>query len=165
MKLIPTASQTVGPFFSIGLAPLYQNTATVNSANTVTINGTVFDGDEKPIPDAVLEFWNARNFVRVPTSEEGRFSVTLEAPPKQDAQSGRQSIDYFDVLVFMRGLLKPVHTRVYLGDPDAGKNDPALEAVPTSRIATLIPKSTEAQNRYVWDIFMQGEDETVFFDY
>lgn len=165
MKLIPTASQTVGPFFSIGLAPLYQNAAQISSANTITISGAVFDGDGKPIPDAVLEFWNARNFVRVPTSEEGRFSATLEALPKQDAQSGSRLVDYFDVLMFMRGLLKPVRTLVYLGDPDAGKNDPAIKAVPTSRIATLVAKSTEAQNHYVWDIFMQGEDETVFFDY
>jgi protocatechuate 3,4-dioxygenase, alpha subunit len=165
MKLIPTASQTVGPFFSIGFAPLYQNAAQISSASAITISGTILDGDGKPIPDAVLEFWNARNFVRVPTSEEGRFSATLEALLKQDAQSARSSVDYFDVLMFMRGLLKPVRTRVYLGDPDAGRNDPALNGVPTSRIATLNAKSTGAQNRYVWDIFMQGENETVFFGY
>jgi len=110
-----------GPVFFIGFAPLYQNAAQISSASAITISGTIFDGVGKPIPDAVLEFWNARNFVRVPTSEEGRFSATLEALLKQDAQSGRSSVDYFDVLMFMRGLLKPVRTRVYLGDPECGQ--------------------------------------------
>jgi len=165
MKLTPTASQTVGPFFSIGLRSLYQNAAAINSASTVAINGTVFDGDGKPIPDAVLEFWGAQNFARVPTLEDGTFSVVLETPQKQNVQSGKNSVDYFDVLVFMRGLLKPVYTRVYLSDASALTSEPSLKAVPTERVRTLAAKSTKAAAEYEWNIFMQGENETVFFEY
>jgi protocatechuate 3,4-dioxygenase, alpha subunit len=165
MKLTPTASQTVGPFFSIGLAQLYQNAAAIHSANTVTINGTVFDGDGKPIPDAVLEFWNAQNFARVPTLEDGTFSAVLETSQKQGVQSEKSSLVYFDVLVFMRGLLKPVYTRVYLSDARALASEPSLKTVPTERVTTLAAKPTNAAAEYQWNIFMQGTNETVFFDY
>jgi protocatechuate 3,4-dioxygenase, alpha subunit len=165
MKLTPTASQTVGPFFSIGLASLYQNAAAINSANTATINGAVFDGDGKPIPDAVLEFWNAQYFARVPTLEDGTFSAVLETPQKQNVQSGKSSLVYFDVLVFMRGLLKPVCTRVYLSDAKALVSEPTLKTVPTERVTTLAAKPTNAATEYQWNIFMQGANETVFFDY
>lgn len=164
MKLIPTASQTVGPFFSIGLAPLYQNVAPANSSNAITISGTVFDGDGKPVPDAVLEFFGSEQFTRVPTLEDGTFSVIL-APLAQRAQSGGSSPNCFDVLIFMRGLLKPVYTRMYFADSETLKNDPALSAVPADRIATLAAKPTRALNKCEWNIFMQGENETVFFEY
>lgn len=165
MKLIPTASQTVGPFFSIGLAPLYQNAAPTNSTNKITIRGTVFDGNGKPIPDAVLEFWMAGNFVRVPTSEDGTFSAVLEKLPEQRTQEGKAFNNYCEVLIFMRGLLKPVYTRVYFKAIEGLKNDPALKTVPPERIGTLLAKPKESASEYEWNIFMQGENETVFFEH
>ena len=152
MKLIPTASQTVGPFFSIGLTPLYQDAAKAAPAGAIALSGVVTDGDGQPIPDCVLEFWTPNSFSRVPTSADGRYSVVLEA------QAGM-----YEVLLFMRGLLKPAYTRMYLGSEKAG--DDALKLVPTERIATLIAQPGNASDQYVWNVKMQGKDETVFFDY
>ncbi len=165
MKLIPTASQTVGPFFSIGLAPLYQNAALANSAGTIAVNGAVFDGDGTPIPDAVLEFWRAGHFVRVPTSEDGTFSLILEPFSGSRGQSGETSSNHYDVLIFMRGSLKPVYTRAYFATVEGLKNDPALKTIPPERIGTLVAKPRESANQYEWNVFMQGENETVFFEF
>ena len=162
MKLIPTASQTVGPFFSIGLDPLCQNAAAANSAHAITIRGAIFDGDHKPIPDAVLEFWRTGEFARVPTSDDGTFSVALNPLPEQ---TGQNAAKHFEVLIFMRGLLKPVYTRVYLANAEALKNDPGLKPVSQDRIATLVARQCDAPNQLEWNIFMQGEKETVFLEY
>lgn len=152
MKLIPTASQTVGPFFSIGLAPLYQDASKAVLAEGITLSGVVTDGDGLPIPDCVLEFWTPNSFTRVPTSADGRYSVVLD-----------QQTDMCDVLLFMRGLLKPAYTRMYLGS--AQTEDDASKALSQERIATLIAQPGNALHQYVWNIKMQGKDETVFFDY
>ena len=152
MKLIPTASQTVGPFFSIGLTPLYQNAAKAAPAGAITLSGVVTDGDGQPIPDCVLEFWTENSFTRLPTSADGRYSVVLEA------QAGMR-----EVLLFMRGLLKPAYTRMYLGSVKI--EDDVLKVVPQERIATLFARPGIASDQYVWNIKMQGKDETVFFDY
>jgi protocatechuate 3,4-dioxygenase alpha subunit len=162
MKFIPTASQTVGPFFSIGLAPLYQNgsTASASSEEKITIRGTVFDADHLPIPDAILEFWGPNEFARVPTAEDGTFAVSVEMP-----FVGPTRAQHFDVLIFMRGLLKPVYTRVYFGTSDAIANDSILKLVPQARIATLFAASNGSPSQFVWNIVMQGENETVFFEF
>jgi len=152
MKLIPTASQTVGPFFSIGLAPLCQDTTKTASVEAITISGLVADGDGRPIPDCALEFWTAKSFARVPTSADGKYSVMLEAQARM-----------CEVLLFMRGLLKPVYTRMYLGS--AKTDDDGLKSVPQERIATLIARPGNSSRQYVWNVKMQGENETVFFDY
>lgn len=161
MKLVPTASQTVGPFFSIGLAPLCQKAEIAKSASAITIRGTVFDGDRKPIPDALLEFWGSKEFARVPTSEDGTFSVIL-SPLSQ--QTGKSASKHFEVLIFMRGLLKPVYTQLYLAEVETLKSNPELEIIPADRIATIVASSI-APNEYEWNIFMQGSNETVFFEY
>ena len=152
MKLIPTASQTVGPFFSIGLTPLYQNAAKAAPAGAITLSGVVTDGDGQPIPDCALEFWTPNSFARVPTSADGQYSVVLELQARM-----------CEVLLFMRGLLKPAYTRMYLGS--AKTEDDSLKLVPQERIATLIAQPENASHQYVWNIKMQGKDETVFFDY
>lgn len=158
MKLIPTSSQTVGPFFSIGLTPLYQDANSVPSAGAITLTGKVFDGNAQPIPDAALEFWTGTAFARVPTSDEGSFSVVLELP-RDDGTA------FCDVLIFMRGLLKPVRTRIYFGNLGSYKNNPELKAIPANRIETLFARKAAAPDRYTWNVFMQGESETVFFHF
>lgn len=159
MKLIPTSSQTVGPFFSIGLAPLCQNAASASSGRTINLAGKIFDGDRQPIPDAVLEFWSDGKFTRVATSEDGSYSAALELSVTNSA------VVFFDVLIFMRGLLKPVRTRTYFGTLDSAKNTPELKAVPEDRIGTLVARKTNEPNRYTWDVFLQGDSETVFFHF
>jgi protocatechuate 3,4-dioxygenase alpha subunit len=157
MKLIPTSSQTVGPFFSIGLAQLYQKATSETPNKTITLTGKIFDGDRQPIPDAVLEFWNGDKFARVATSVDGSYSVALELSMANNATA------FSDVLIFMRGLLKPVRTRIYFCDIDTVKNNPELKAVPEDRVGTLFARKTAAPYQYGWDVFMQGESETVFF--
>lgn len=159
MKLLPTSSQTVGPFFSIGLAPLYQDATAETSGKSITLGGKIFDGDHQPIPDAVLEFWNGDKFARVATSEDGFYSVAFELPLANGVGA------CFDILIFMRGLLKPVHTRVYFCGLTSVNNNPELKAVPVDRIETLFAHKTTAPNRYSWDVVMQGESETVFFHF
>jgi protocatechuate 3,4-dioxygenase alpha subunit len=157
MKLIPTGSQTVGPFFSIGLAPLCQQAPqTPAPAGTITIQGKIFDGENTPIPDAVFEFWSNGEFVRAATSEDGSFSALLKR--LTDAQ-------YFDVLIFMRGLMRPVLTRLYFGETSILANETGLQQVPTERRSTLLARPGETSRHFLWDVHMQGETETVFFDF
>jgi len=165
MKLIPSASQTVGPFFSIGLAPLYQDAAQISSASAITISGTISDGEGKPIPDAVLEFWGPGEFARVPTNDDGKFSAVLGPPRSEDGPGAKITPKHYEVLIFMRGLLKPVCTRVYLAAEEQMKNDPVPKTIPPERIGTLVAKPEESANEYGWNILMQGENETVFFEY
>jgi len=154
MKLIATASQTVGPFFSIGLAHLHQDSTKINSADAQTITGTVVDGDGQPIPDCVLEFWTASSFARVPTSVEGKYSVNVEP-----------GTTMCEVLLFMRGLLTPVYTRVYLSDAAGAGDEVISKLVPQDRVTTLIAQPGIAAKQFVWNVKMQGDDETIFFDY
>jgi protocatechuate 3,4-dioxygenase, alpha subunit len=158
MKLIPTASQTVGPFFSIGLAPLFQSQPTDGTVpdGAIIVRGNVTDGDKKAIPDAVLEFWSSDGFVRVPTEENGSFHATLKLPA---------GMRYFDVLVFMRGLLRPVYTRCYFNAMDELRKNESLTKVPTDRLTTLLAHSNGMRGQYEWNIRTQGEGETVFFEF
>ena len=155
MKLIPTSSQTVGPFFSIGLQPLCQDldAAIAAAPASLVLQGVVLDGNKEPIPDCVLEFFAASFFARVATSVEGRFRVAV--PPNAST---------CEVLVFMRGLLKPTLTRVYF-DESALTKDAAMQNVPTNRVATLVARRLAGGKQHEWNVVMQGENETVFFDF
>ncbi len=155
MKLIPTSSQTVGPFFSIGLEPLCQNADAVLAAapDSVVLQGVVLDGNKEPIPDCVLEFFSTNFFARAATSSEGKYRVAL--PPDASV---------CEVLVFMRGLLKPTLTRVYFNDSVLTK-DAATLNVPGDRVATLVARRLADGKQHEWNLVMQGENETVFFDF
>lgn len=155
MKLIPTASQTVGPFFSIGLEPLCQSVDAVLAAapDSIVVRGIVLDGNKEPIPDCVLEFFATTFFARVATSSEGKYRVALPADSS-----------LCEVLVFMRGLLKPTLTRVYF-DESAVTKDAALQNVPKDRLGTLVARRLDGGKQREWNVMMQGEGETVFFDF
>ena len=130
-----TPSQTVGPFFSFGLCTEPQNELPDGS---VRVEGQVFDGEGAPIGDAMLELWSPEHgFGRCPTDNEGRFSFLVPAG------SGR-----FELMVFARGLLKPVVTRLYL---DGDAEDKTMVALP-------------AGDGYRFDIRLQGDAATGFFD-
>ncbi|MBS1840083.1 MAG: hypothetical protein JSS69_14150 [Acidobacteria bacterium] len=156
MKFIPTGSQTVGPFFSIGLDTLCQQPAMSPSPDAVLVQGTIFDGENAPIPDAVFEFWSDNEFVRAATNEDGNFFAVLKQPVNSL---------YFDVLIFMRGLMRPVLTRVYLGDERTFKEETSLQRVPPERRNTLCARAGETKNHFSWDVHMQGDRETVFFEF
>ena len=188
MSLHATASQTVGPFFSIGLEPMFNHVVAGPDipGEHVTIRGRVLDGDRKPVPDAVIEVWQAdalgvyadpedtrsaeapagfTGFGRSPTDDGGAFFFTTVKPGRVPGPGEALQAPHLVVVVFMRGLLRHLVTRMYFPDEASNDSDPVLELVPAERRETLIARRDGAQTgSLVWDIIMQGDGETVFFD-
>src|SRR5258707_10913986 len=123
---IPTPSQTVGPFFGFAM-PFDGDAYAVarGSDGAVRIEGQVFDGAGEPVPDAVVEISDADQFARCGTDRQGAFHFTVRRAP------------YFDVLVFARGLLRHVATRMYLPDANV-EGDPVLQMAEPERRHNLI---------------------------
>ncbi|MFG2088975.1 MULTISPECIES: protocatechuate 3,4-dioxygenase subunit alpha [unclassified Spirillospora] len=176
-----TPSQTVGPFFGYAL-PYEAGPQVVPGwrPDAIDVRGRVLDGAGEPVPDALLEIWQAdeageiprrpggivRNghdfsgFGRCATDGDGGYWFTTVKP---GAVGG--AAPYIAVLVFARGLLKPVFTRLYFPeDEPAHAADPLLGAVPAGRRATLIAER-EGERGYRFDIHLQGERETVFLGF
>jgi protocatechuate 3,4-dioxygenase, alpha subunit len=187
-KLIASPWQTVGPFFSLGLAPGYIADLAGPTAlgERISISGQVFDGEHEPICDALLEIWQADahgkyhhpedtqkkpldpNFLgygRVPTDRQGRFRFTTIKPGSVDSYLGPQA-PHLCVSLVMRGLLRRVTTRIYFPNEPLNTIDPVLKLVEPSRTHTLLLASrAETADNFCWDIHMQGEKETVFFEF
>ena len=176
MKLLPTASQTVGPYLHIGLAWLTIDRLAPAEARGqhVSIRGQVLDGDGQPVTDALLEIWQAdaggeygrRDFLgfgRVATDGEGRFRFqTIKPGTVADPEGGRQA-PHLLVSIFMRGLLKRLVTRIYFPDEPRNADDYVLCRVPAERRRTLIAQEV-APGELAWNVVLQGAEETVFFD-
>lgn len=180
-----TPSQTVGPYFAYGLTAQqyhYPNGQIVDgtlapegATNRIRIVGRVLDGQGAVIPDALIEIWQADSVGRygaegfsgfgrqgTGTDPQGRFIFDTIKP---GAATGHAP--FLTLVVFMRGLLSHVYTRLYFSDePAANAADPTLATVPPERRHTLVAKRDDAAPGalYRFDIHMQGEDETVFFD-
>jgi protocatechuate 3,4-dioxygenase, alpha subunit len=181
-----TSYQTVGPYFKIGLEALYRND--LANANTpgrlIEIAGTIFDADRVPVPDAILELWHADHFGhymvdpqsksfeesfvgfgRVPVNEAGQFKFRTIKPGAVGQDDLTRQAPHILVSVFMRGLLYRLITRIYFSDETGNADDPVLRSVELQRRDTLIAKVDPAvTNHYEWNIFLQGENETVFFE-
>jgi protocatechuate 3,4-dioxygenase alpha subunit len=160
-----TPPQTVGPFFAIGL-PWDDGPHVVDSGaeGAIVLRGTVYDGEGAPVPDALIETWQApgpgcRGFGRSPTGEDGRWEIVTRKP---EAAGGEAP--HIAVAVFARGLLHRVPTRIYFGDePDANAADPLLAALAPDRRESLI--AAAGDGGYTFDIHLQGDHETVFFSF
>ncbi len=183
MSLQATTWQTVGPYFRIGLEHLNnaQLAASTAPGEHVTIEGRLLDGEGRPIPDAVVEIWQAntdgaysvasgdesagfRGFGRIPTDADGRFVFTTIKPGAVPGPGGQKQSPHLVVRLMMRGLLKGLLTRMYFPGEDLAA-DPVLQLVPQQRRATLIARpSADDDSTLIWNIEMQGERETVFFD-
>ena len=172
-----TPSQTVGPFFGVGL-PFEKGEQIVapGSAGVMRIEGQVLDGNGQPVPDALLEIWqpNGRGrygrpgggegtgFGRARTDSEGAFSFMTVKPGATPAPDGRMQAPHLNVTLFARGLLRHLVTRMYFPDEtEANATDPVLNLVEPARRQTLIAKSCAGVLHF--DIRLQGEGETVFF--
>ena len=188
MNELLTPSQTVGPYFAMRL-PWDQGPYVVpeGTPGAITIFGRLYDGAGDPIPDGLIETWQAspegrfghpddprgpvpggdkefRGFGRVPTGRDGSFRIVTRKPGPLPAGDGRIEAPHIDVSVFARGMLDRSVTRVYFPDEQAANAaDPVLRAVPEDRRATLIAVPVE-DNLLRFDIHMQGPAETVFFD-
>lgn len=181
MKLTPSGSQTVGPFFRIGLAHLCgSETKPDENPETITVHGKVFDGDGLPVPDAVLEFWHADAhgtfseqtgesgrpvcFTRVATDLDGEYRFAIAMPGAVVCDSELRQAPHLAVLVFARGLMRQLITRMYFPDEAANASDTLLQLVPVDRRHTLIAHADGANGRaFEWNVVLQGRDETVFF--
>ena len=179
MSDAPTASQTVGPFFSIGLTALCRENIACSAATgtPVTIRGRVLEGDGQPVPDAVLEVWQAseaglrgeekspNGFARIATNERGEFQFTTVKPQARREPDGTVHAPHVSVVVFMRGLLRHLMTRIYFSGETANAEDLVLQLVPANRRETLLATtSSGVENELQWDILLQGRRETVFFE-
>jgi protocatechuate 3,4-dioxygenase, alpha subunit len=187
MSLHATTWQTVGPFFRIGLAHL--NGAELAPLGTagerVTIEGTLLDGNGVPVPDAVVEIWQANadglynvaaetalnprvpvftGFGRLPTDASGHFRFSTVRPGPVPGPGGGLQAPHLTVRLMMRGLLRDLVTRMYFPD-EMTASDPILQSVPEHRRGTLTAARLSGHvGSFVWNIELQGERETVFFD-
>ena len=154
-----TPSQTVGPYYSIGLSRRPQNELVpASELGAVRLVGRLLDGAGDPI-DGMVEVWDhlARRFGRCGTDAEGRFGFTIAKPAGADGEAPR-----LDVHVFARGLLKHQLTRMYFPDePDANAADAVLSALDECDRELLIAEPEDGALRF--DIRMQGDRATVFF--
>ena len=188
MSLQATSSQTVGPYFRIGLRWLNKDNLVGEgvSGERVTIQGRVFDGDGAPVRDAILEIWQAnahgkynhpedtqdkllepgfKGYGRVPVNDEGMFRFATIKPGPVPGPQGKDQAPHLVVSVFMRGVLRRMVTRIYFPDDPHNASDFILNLVAPSRRSTLIAKKTvSGPGALEWNVILQGPDETVFFD-
>jgi protocatechuate 3,4-dioxygenase, alpha subunit len=161
---ILTPSQTVGPFYGMGLIwDGSENTVAADHPDAVQIVGTVLDGEGPfDFPAGMLEFWTDDQAARTRTDPQGVYRTRLRrpdsAPPYAD---GRPQAPHVHVAIFGRGLLKPLITRLYLPEVDVS-DDPVMTLVPPHRRHRLIA-APQDDGSYRFDLCVQGEDESVFF--
>ena len=158
MTLPTTPSQTVGPYYTIGLCRRPDHElADAGDAAAVRLTGVVFDGEGTPIGDAMVEAWDGKRWGRSGTDAEGRFELAVAKPAAQPPDAPR-----LDVYVFARGLLKHQLTRVYFPDEAAANDaDPVLAALEPADRESLVALEEDGGLRF--DVRMQGERATVFF--
>ena len=186
-----TPSQTIGPYFHYGLTPNgrypWNDFATCNliapdvSGERIRVEGRVYDGDGQPVPDCLLEIWQADaqgrfpappddrpqwGFGRCSTDMDGNYFFETIKPGVVPTFDGKPQAPHLLLAVFARGLLLHLYSRIYFGNEAANRTDPVLALVPVDRRATLIaaPKLQANATIYSFDIHLQGERETAFFD-
>jgi protocatechuate 3,4-dioxygenase alpha subunit len=186
---VPTPSQTVGPYFWIGLTwkhPKPNVVAPEAKGEHIVLRCRVFDGDGVPMDDAMLEVWQAdaqgnynhpddpryagldpgcSGFGRMGTDTEGKCEFHTVKPGRVPGPGNVLQAPHFNLGVFARGMLRQFYTRVYFAGDPANVEDPILALVASERRGTVMahpdPLNPQAWN---FDIHMQGEQETVFFD-
>jgi protocatechuate 3,4-dioxygenase alpha subunit len=184
-----TPSQTVGPFFHLGLLTGTENVL-VNeqtAGQRIRIVGTVYDGQSLPVVDALVEIWQPdaqgyfnhpadphcsladkhfHGFGRAGTTGGGRFEFMTVKPGPTPGRNGQLQAPYVDVRLFARGMLIHAVTRLYFSDEAANASDPLLTSIDPERRATLIALREESASlpTYRFDIRLQGDNETVFFE-
>jgi len=189
MTMIPSSSQTIGPFFHFGLTDKH-SIGTIAEAQAqgerVRLRCRVLDGDGIPVDDCMLEIWQANSegkynhpddrqpkavepgfygFGRMATGDDGTCEFQTIKPGRVPGPGGSLQAPHLNLAVFARGMLKQLYTRIYfLGDP-ANQEDPIVAMVPEERRIALMAQADGAKpGSWSFDIHLQGEQETVFFD-
>jgi protocatechuate 3,4-dioxygenase alpha subunit len=186
MRLPQTPSQTVGPFFKPALIRFGQESLVTASTRgeRVAIEGRVLDGDAAAVSDAMIELWQANadgcydhpeesqervedpnfhGFGRAATDERGRFRFHTIKPGPVAGPGPALQAPHINVSIFARGLLKRLVTRIYFPDEPLNAGDAVLNAIAPARRSSLIAQ-VERPGVLRFDIVLQGEHETVFFD-
>jgi protocatechuate 3,4-dioxygenase alpha subunit len=182
MDLVPTPSQTIGPFFHFCLTldtALGCLAGPDAKGERIRLTCRVLDGDGAPMDDAMIEIWQAdadgnydppdgssfRGFGRLCTDENGVCVFQTVKPGQVPGPGGTPQAPHVDVLIFARGLLKQLVTRIYFDGEAANRNDPILALVPEDRRETLLAHPyPEKPSDWIVDIRLCHESETVFFD-
>ncbi|MFB9262661.1 protocatechuate 3,4-dioxygenase subunit alpha [Bradyrhizobium erythrophlei] len=156
------------------------------SGERIRVEGKVYDGDGAVIPDCMLEIWQAdaqgrfsdpqdtraqpnssfKGFGRVGTDKSGGYAFDTIKPGQVADPDGKPQAPHIVLAVFARGMLLHLYTRIYFDDEAGNASDPVLALVPADRRATLIAKRKAGSGNavYALDIYLQGDDETVFFE-
>jgi protocatechuate 3,4-dioxygenase, alpha subunit len=186
MELTPTSSQTVGPYLHLGLTDRGSISCVAGKGATgerMWITFRVFDGEGAPVPDAMIELWQADSegnynnsgdasinaacfgFGRLPTSDDGSCTFETVRPGRVPGPGNALQAPHINVSVLGRGLLKRLSTRTYFEGDLANPQDPVLALVPENRRATLLARPDSGRpGGWIFDVRLCGEGETVFFD-
>jgi protocatechuate 3,4-dioxygenase alpha subunit len=185
-----TPSQTVGPFYAIGLTakPMNVLVTEATQGEKIRIEGQVFDGDGQPVPDAMVEIWQANAYGRYHhpddkqekpldwgfmgwgrsgTDAQGGYWFETAKPGSVPGTDDSVQAPHVNVCVFARGMLVHAFTRIYFDDEAANETDPVLSSIKNKARRRTLIAAREARNGksvYRFDIRLQGEKETVFFD-
>lgn len=190
MSFVPTPSQTVGPFFHFSLttskSSIPQIAGPQVKGERVWLACRVLDGEGAPVNDAMIEIWQADaegrynhpddrreknggasflGFGRMATAADGSCEFETIRPGGVPGAGGVIQAPHLNVAVFARGMLKQLFTRIYFAGDAANEMDPVLALVPAERRGTLLAQADAARaGSWRFDIRLQGEPETVFFD-
>lgn len=185
MRLFPTPSQTIGPFFRFALPyNSSEHLVTPGTQGAITIEGQVFDGEGTPVPDAMIEIWQAdrvgrytdpkyahkdvaardfTGFGRCCTDPAGRFRFVTVKPGRVPLD-GQFLAPHINLSIFARGLLRRLVTRMYFPDEaEANAADPVLAAIDSPAVRSTLLARAEQRGALRFDIHLQGDRETAFF--
>ena len=184
---LQTSSQTVGPFFAYGLTAQqyqYDFPSLVSGdlrkkdlvGQKINVKGQVIDGNDTPIHDALVEIWQADPNGNYDTNPNGKFFgfgrmgtgsedfVGFNFKTYKPGKTEPNSAPHINITVFARGMLNHLFSRIYFSDEEEeNKKDLLLNEIDTSLRPRLIAEK-ENENEYRFDIYLQGDKETVFFD-
>ena len=186
MDWTPTPSQTVGPYLHLGLTDTWSLSRVAGDGakgERVWLTFRVLDGEGAPVPDAMIELWQADSegnygptagsdggtpfvgFGRLATAENGSCTFETIRPGCVSGPGETVQAPHINVSILGRGILKRLSTRVYFAGEPANDADPILALVPENRRPTLLaqPNAARASN-WIFDVHLRGEGETVFFD-
>ncbi len=186
MDLTPTASQTVGPYLHLGLTDARSISRVAGDGargERVVLRFRVLDGEGMPVPDAMIELWQADSegnyahqdssvddaafcgFGRSATAEDGSCTFETIRPGCVPGPGETVQAPHINVSILGRGILKRLSTRVYFAGGPANAADPVLALVPENRRSTLLAQPDPARaSNWIFDVHLRGEGETVFFD-